>query len=101
MNYRDDLKLKYLIGVDGVLPHEEEFDCTSIVLALVNEIKGSRRTKKNWSSKNDFVFDSELSNKVVDQASWEYAILNNLVEEISENSYIITEKGLSLIFNLK
>ncbi len=99
LRLKKDLKLKYLTGMYAYMDGCDGDE--SNLFSLINEIKSSRRSKKNWN-KSDFVFGNDIAKKQFGEKTDE--ILSSLAEngyvECNEGSYSVSEKGLLLFYEL-
>ena len=96
MQYIETLPVKYLTDTYKLLKDypSSEID---IIFTLIDDIKKSKRTKKNWNV-DDYIFSKEILEDTIDI---DPLINDGYIDFNSETQlFSITKKGLSLIFKI-
>ena len=96
MEYREDLHIKYLTDTYKLLKDYPSSDI-DIIFTIIDDIKSSRKTKKNWGV-DDFIFSQSIISIDIDidrLTDFDYIEYNQETQ-----LFTITKMGLSLIFKI-
>lgn len=97
MELKPDVSIKYL--TDNYKIFNDYPSCIEdYVYALMQEIKNSRKTKKNWNI-DDYVFTIDMFNSLFSDSDISILLDDGYVIEI-ESQYKLTSKSISLFFNI-
>jgi hypothetical protein len=97
MEYKDTLPIKYLTDTYKLLKDYPSSE-TDIIFTIIDDIKKSRRTKKNWDI-DDFIFSKEIIDDNI--INIEKLVSDGYIDFNSDTQlFTITKNGLSLIFKI-
>ena len=101
MQYNDYLPIKYITETHRIFK-DYPCDLIDVVFDLSKEIIKTRKSKKNWTSK-DFIFDETLFYSLFKERSDELLQSLILQQYVVKNEddllYSITESGINLVYN--